>query len=392
LIPEMRYRLLEPLREYAWEQLAASSELAAVRTRHRAWYLHLAERADATDYWLGQREWLMRLDAELDNLRAALAWCQEEADANPTGECAGAPPGAEAGLRLASLLCGLWTSRGYLAEGLQWLEGTLARGRQVSASVRAPALSCAASLAGKRGNQERSRILLQAARDEYQKALTLVRTEANRLEVVPILQAIGDVAVRQGDLDAAWAFCVEARQLSEELGDRVVLARTLEAMGGIPLRRRDFQTARPLMEERLAICRELGKPDLLIHALGAMGDIERGEGNYARAQALFLETLTLRRKLGDQIALAQSLEDLAGLAGQQGQSERAIRLLGAAEAFLETLGARLPVSVPAEYKRTVTDGRALLGEARFAAVWAEGRKLDLEQAIAYASEEEQTPE
>jgi hypothetical protein len=80
----------------------------------------------------------------------------------------------------------------------------------------------------------------------------------------------------------------------------------------------------------------------------------------------------------------QSLEDLAVLAGREQKAERAIRLLGVGEACCETLGARPPVADPQEYDRTVAEGRAVLGDATFAAVWAEGRALSLQQAIDYA--------
>jgi hypothetical protein len=117
-----------------------------------------------------------------------------------------------------------------------------------------------------------------------------------------------------------------------------------------------------------------------------MGHFLRDEGNYTGARSLYQESLLLRRELGDLFALAQSLEDLAVLAGKQGQWERAIRLLGADEAFCETLGARPPAAVPPEYERTVAEGRAALGEAAFAARWAEGRAMSLDQAIDYALE------
>jgi hypothetical protein len=78
---------------------------------------------------------------------------------------------------------------------------------------------------------------------------------------------------------------------------------------------------------------------------------------------------------------------VAVLAGRQGEAERAIRLLGAAEAFCETLGARPPVANEADYERTVAEGRAGLGEAGFAAAWAEGRAMSLERATEYTPEE-----
>jgi predicted ATPase/DNA-binding SARP family transcriptional activator len=378
--PGMRYRMLESLREYGWEQLAASGELAATRTRHREWYLQLAEQADAAAHRPEQTEWLPRLEAELENLRAALGWCQEDADANPAGN------GAEAGLRLAATLWWLWIYRGHLAEGLQWLEGALARGSQLPASLRAPALLRAAQLANHRGDEERYHTFLRLAHREYEQLLALARATGNRADIARTLVWLADVLFQEEDLDAAWTFCVEARPLLEELGEAHELARMLAEMVTVAQGRGDLRSVRGILEEHLAICRTLGASDLLVHALGAMGHLERDEGDYARARAFYRESLLLRRELGFLFALAQSLEDFAVLAGRQGEAERAIRLLGAAEAFCETLNARPPVAVAAEYERTVAEGRAVLGDAAFAAIWAEGRTMSLDEATEYALE------
>src|SRR5207249_192597 len=103
-----------------------------------------------------------------------------------------------------------------------------------------------------------------------------------------------------------------------------------------------------------------------------------------QARALYQESLILRLEVGHQFELAQSLEDFAVLAGREQQLELAIRLLGAGEAFCETLGAQQPVADAQEYERTVAEGRAALGEAVFAAAWAEGRAMSLDQAIELA--------
>jgi hypothetical protein len=140
-----------------------------------------------------------------------------------------------------------------------------------------------------------------------------------------------------------------------------------------------------------------------------MGHLERDEGNYDRARELYQESLALRREVGDQMALAQSLEDFAVLAGRERQWERATRLLGAGEAFCEILGARPPVGIVPEYERTVAEARAALGPPApersrvpdlassgrankvpdeagkaFAAAWAEGRAMSLDEALDYA--------
>jgi non-specific serine/threonine protein kinase len=399
----IRYRLLETVREYAREKLEGSGERAAIRDRHRDCYLRLAEQFAATSDRPEHTSWLVRLEAELDNLRAALAWCQEAADAHRAGRQAGchaqgAPglaPGlapddpAEAGLRLANALWWLWMNRGYLAEGQQWLEQALARSQEVPAPVRAAALLRAAHLASARGDPARL-IFLPAARHEHERALALVRQKGDRREIAYALVRLADVTAAglDPDLDMAWSLCVEARQLFGELGDPSGLAGTLEWLAKIALERGDRQTARAVLEERLAICRKLGGSEALIHALGGLGHLERDEGDYARARAHYQESLLLRQELGHQIALAQALEDFAVLAGREQQHGRAIRLLGAGEAFCETIGAHPPVALAAAYERTVAEGRAALGEAAFAAAWAEGRAMSLEQAIEYALGEE----
>jgi predicted ATPase len=376
---DARYRLLETVREYAREKLDGSGELTATRNRHRDWYLQLAEREGATANLPEERDSLLRLERERDNFRAALRACHEAADRGSDRAA------AEAGLRLASALGRFWICRGYLAEGLDALETALADGSDLPAAVRAPALQAAAQVAGTL-NAARAGLLRQQSRHAHETVLQVARDEGSRQEIGTTLLSLVETCFWLGDLDATWTYGLEARQLMEELGDLVGLARTLEVIAGLPLRRGDPRTARSLLEERLAICRKLGKATLLVHALGGMGHLERDEGNHARARSLYAESLVLRRELDDRFALAQSLEDLAALAGREQQTARAVRLLGAGEAFCETLGARPPVAMAAEYERTVAEGRATLGEAAFAAAWTVGRALSLEEAIACALE------
>jgi predicted ATPase/DNA-binding SARP family transcriptional activator len=374
---EGRYRLLETLREYAWEQLGASGEREEIQRRHRDWYLQLAEQSDAAARGAGQKAALTRLAAELDNLRAALGWCQEEAEANPGN------PAAESGLRLADHLYWLWVRYGHLTEGSEWLERALAGSAEVPTAVRAHAFFRAAYLARNRGKSESSRSLFHSARQGYEEVLALARTQGDRSRIAAVVLQLAEVTQEIGDLDAAWSYGMEARQRMAGLKDRVGLVRSLEALSAVVPARGDLQAARSLLEERLALCRELGASDFLIHALGGMGHLERDEGNYARARSLYEESLVLRREAGDRFALAQALEDLAVLAGREQQAERAIRILGAGEAFCETLGARPPVAVVSEYERTVAEGRDALGEAAFARAWAAGRAMSPEQAISY---------
>jgi predicted ATPase/DNA-binding SARP family transcriptional activator len=401
-----RYRLLETVREYAAEKLAASGELTAVRNRHRDWYLQLAEQCDAAVHTPEQTAWLTRLEPDLDNFRATLAWCFEAVDSGqwPVASAAKSKTGvplpeplselttihqppttaAEAGRRLALAHFRLSKLRGYVADGLAWREGALARGGHLSPALRAAGFLRAAHLAFWRGHRDRSEPLLRSARAEQEKALVLARASGKREEVAQVVLTLADINYRLKDMDAAWRLGLEARERLEMLGNRVDLARAVDLLAGAALQRGDREAGRPLLEERLAICREWGASDHLIHALGAIGHFARDEGDYARARSFYAESLVLRQKLGYWLALAQSLEDLAVLAGRERQAQRAIRLLGAGEAFCETLGARPPVAVAADYERVVAEGRAALGDAAFAAAWAAGRAMSLDQVVDYA--------
>jgi predicted ATPase/DNA-binding SARP family transcriptional activator len=416
-LPEVRFRMLETLREYAWEQLTASGERSVIQRRHQEWCLYLSERAFARSEWPELAVWLARLEAEIDNLRAALAWCAEAADADLHREA------AAAGLRLATALWWFWFRSGNLAEGRQWLEGALARSGNLPANLRAPAFLCLAHAASARGEREPAESLWRATRQEHERALTLARAGGDRRTIAEATLALAEVADRTGDVESARKHADEARRRMQALGDRDGLIRAIRTLGGerawrhaaevrqqmeaagdrgglnhaiwlmatLALSRGERQTARELLEELTPLCRKGCESGLLFHALGVMGHLARDEGDYARARACYGESLVLRRKIGSRYALVQSLEDLAVLAGREQRAERAARLWGAAEAFCEALGVPQPVIDRREYERAISEGRAALGDAAFAAAWAEGRRMTLEDACAYALQEDGVP-
>jgi tetratricopeptide (TPR) repeat protein len=251
----------------------------------------------------------------------------------------------------------------------------------------APALLQTAFLARHLVDRKRDMTLYQAARNEYDEVVQRRPAgESDPLGLVRVLVSLAAAAVDCRDLDTAWRCCMEARRRLNSMAEPLELVRLLSVMARVPVLRGDWASARVLLEEQLALCRQLRHNHQLIHSLGALGHVERNDGQYTRAEALYHESLLLRRDADDALAVAMAFEDIAALASRQGQHDRAARLLGAGEAFSETLDRSPPVADPPEYERAVADSRAALGEEVFAAAWAEGRAMPLDGAIQYALE------
>jgi hypothetical protein len=134
--------------------------------------------------------------------------------------------------------------------------------------------------------------------------------------------------------------------------------------------------------------REYG-PEATIHPLAALGHAARDRGDYEGAATWYRRSLAVRQEVGDTPGLALALKDFACLAARQEQWERAARLLGAADGACMELERTLPVPVPEGYSRAVEGSRAALGEVAFAAAWAAGRAMSLEDAIQFALAEQE---
>jgi predicted ATPase/class 3 adenylate cyclase len=441
---EIRYRLLETIRQYGDERLQESGERLTLRQLHRDWYLELAERAEMELEGRAQSVWLERLESELDNFRAALLWSAE------SGE-------VDSGLRLGGALLRFWHVRGHITEGRAWLNRGLSSSSSASVAARAKALNGAGWLAWLHWD------LVQAAA-QCEASVRLFRELGNISGLVSALTNLGLIVSRLGDYQRATALFGEGLTLSRELGDKGQIAFVLRQMGitlwrkgdysgatqefqealmlhrevggtlgvaydlhGLALVARvqgDLVRATALGEESLALFRELRDPGGMAAAQNSLGLVAQGRGDYAQAIALHEESLTLfrkigdkggiglalnclglaslrqesydpasrvckdslimRREVGDKVGIAECLGGLAGLAGAQGQAERAVRLFGAAEVLREAMGIPLPPSDRVYHEQQIVSIRARLGDAAFAKARKTGRAMPLDQTIADA--------
>jgi predicted ATPase/DNA-binding CsgD family transcriptional regulator len=363
---EARCRLLEPVRQYARERLrAADDEERAARDRHRDWCLGLAEAAEPDLDGSAPRAWLDRLEAEHDNLRAALGWTVERAE-------------APAALRLGRALVPFWLQRGHLAEGRRWLAAIA----EVSAPLgrtaeRARLLHAAGLAAAEQGEYAEARRL-------YEEALAAARAAGDRGAAAHALLGLGHALGDQGEAAAARA-CFEAGLAAlRALGDRPGVAGALDDLGVVLTDQGDYAAARPALEESLALGRELGLPGLGTGPLLTLGYLALQQGDLGEAHAQMAAALTACRELGKAQGMVNCVEGLAAVAAARGQLARAARLDGAAAAWRAASGAaRRPADAPVQV-RAQAAARGAVDEAAWAASWAAGRALPLEQAVAEA--------
>jgi predicted ATPase/DNA-binding SARP family transcriptional activator/DNA-binding CsgD family transcriptional regulator len=365
----MRYRMLEPIRQYGLERLERSGEVEVVRRRHAEFFVALAEEAEP---WLRgpeQAAWFERLDAENDNLRAALSWLLEQGE----GELA---------LRLSGALGEFWHVRGHLEEGRRWLEATLARGDDAPARVKA--LLHAGWIAWEQVDYERSEAL-------GEEALALAREQGDRAATARALYIQGAPTLYQLDFDRAAALFEEAARLQRGVGDVAGLARTIQALGLTATARHDFMRAAELHEESLALAREAGDQIGIIVALGMGAFAYLGQGDHRRAWELLEEGLELSRSVGSKHGIAFHLHAAAALASTQGQPVRSARLWGAGQSLMQDIGTGLGPVERYHYGPYVDAARALLEDAAWEEVFAQGMAMSAEEAAEYAVSEEVPP-
>jgi predicted ATPase/DNA-binding winged helix-turn-helix (wHTH) protein len=360
---QTRYRLLETVRQYARDRLEDSGGSAAVRVRHRDYYLALAEEADPKLRGAEQAEWLRRLEEEHENLRAGLAWSLDEAE-------------SKGGLRLCGALQRFWWTRGHFTEGRQWCTRVLGKaGAEERTRERANALNAAGVLAFYQGDYPAARAL-----DE--ESLAIRRELGDRRGISDSLNNLGTVAVEQGDHPTARALFEECLAIQRELGDRFGITVSLNNLGYVVLNQGDYPAARALHEESLAIGRELGNPHSISMALSNVGHVALDQGDYPAARALHEESLVIRRELGDRIGILYALEGLAAVVASLRDSLRAARIWGATERLRAEIGTPRPQNEISDHDRYVAAARIASGDdAAFDSAWQEGRGLTLDQAI-----------
>jgi predicted ATPase len=405
-----RFTMLETLREYAQEQLVTSGETDRLQHQHALFFRDLVTRVEPALYGPQQASQLQQLELELDNVRAALTWS--------LGSFTAEGRDVELGAQFVELLHWFWYLSGHIGEGRMWSERAL---NLVAAStpthIRAQALSSAGVMAMFQGDLSVARLRLEAS-------VQHCRGLGDTARLAHALFYAGVVAVKQADEPDAVRMLEESLALFNQLGDKRWYAPTLMSLGDLALGQGDTATARAHYERGLASQYGRGDGWLTAQLMNNLGEVERWAGNYARAAQLYEESLALFKGLGTTGEIARSFHNLGYIAHAQGDDDRAsarfaeslalyqqlgnrrgiaecltglgmvaasshavrraVHLWGAAEALRESAGVGIWPADRVMYEGSVAGVRVQLDAATFAAAWAEGRTMTVEQAIAYA--------
>jgi len=419
-----RFTMLETLREYAMMRLtdAPSGEGDVLRKRHAEFFLALAERAEPHLTSGGRGPWLAQLEAEHDNLRAALAW-------------SGITPGEqERELRLAAALGWFWYHGGHLREGRDWIEQALGRTEAPPrTAIGAKGLYNSGGLARALGDYT-------AARSRLEAAVALCRDIGDRPGLAYALHYLGTVEMSQGNPKAAQSDLTESLTILREYGTRWWQAFALWGLGEAKLASGDEPSTRSLYEESLALFRSVDDPWGTAFALNSLGRRAAAEGRYAAARSLYAESMALFRQVGDKwgrgtelfgegfaalhqgayedakalfdarmdqwreignqtgmllaligfaaLALAQGGPKSPPVQGESGsrRARRGTVLLAASDTVAKARGFRLFPWDQSEFDHWLAAAHAQLDDAAFTAAWAEGRAMTLEQGVALAGD------
>ena len=380
---EPRFALLETIREYALERLAAGGDWVQAHNQHAAYFQALAEPAAAEFAGPGQLAWLDRLEAEHDDLLAAMSWLLEQG-----------PP--EQALRLFSATWRFWWLRGHAAEFARLGEQIVANSERLPPHQRAIALSAAGFILISNGDQAKAETLFEQNLELYHQ----VSGELGVVLTATVLGVLGYLAALRRDYPCATDLLGQSQALLREVGDDdltgydrlqhlLTIAVVDNFLGQVRLSQGDNDGAARLFTDGLTVARRAQDPISLLISRYDLALTSQAQGDLAGAAGHLKEGLALAAGAGDETSAAYYLEGLAAVAGQEGNPQRAVRLLAAARSLLEAKGSGwLHASVPrVPHDDAVLQAlRSRLGDAAFEEALAWGASTGSRRAREYALE------
>jgi predicted ATPase/class 3 adenylate cyclase len=406
---EPRFVMLETIHEYAREKLQESGEAEVIGRAHTEYFLALAEEAEPELVGTDQVSWMDVLEAEHDNLRAALSRSLEAGDSGSA-------------LRIGGALWRFWNVRGHFSEGRRWLTAGLSGEGAAAASLRARASLGLGYLELRQGDYPR-------AVEDLEVSHSLYREIGDRRGEAYALCFLGWIALDRNEFDRAEELLEESLALSRAAGTARDVSVSLNALAMLKVYRGDHERATAMQEECLSLAREAGDVQIIAVLTYNLGFTAAMTGEYERAEAFVREAQALFREVGDRgmaplasnrlgfLALSQddpdraeelcveairdlqeqaqipgidfALEILGGVAASRGEIRRAAQLWGAVAGYRDATGAPWIPEERAMIEAHIDAARPRLEEATWREEWEKGRSMTLDQAVEYALEEQE---
>ena len=358
----LRYRLLETVRQYAYQKLLAAEDASPALAHHADHYLRLAEGIEPSINTSARRTWLAVLEREHSNLRIVLERTSRD----------GAQDRAS---RLASALSWFWFHQGHWREGRTFLSAAIEGDLRPTPS-RARALLGDGVLAWTGGE-------LGAAGPRLEQAAALGRTIEDLPTAAHALHFLAMVRLGEGDAETGRSLGEQAVALARRAADAFCLTIALASHGVVLLALERYDEARAALEESVARGRDCGDAWAVALPLRNLAIIAYRQRDYRTARTLLEESLKGLRAVGEKWFLSRSMETLAEVMTAAGEYERAAHLFGAAETLRDAVGASILAFYRADYERAIDMSRTALGQQRFESCWTAGRALSLDEAVAY---------
>ncbi len=364
---QVRYRMLETIREYSREKLLDFGEEVAVRDRHLDYFVMFAEEAEPELFKPDQVSWLNKLETEHENLRAAAAWSLEQKAATPA-------------LRLVGALSWFWFTRGHYRETRelcpQILSSPFAMERT---AARAKALSISGLVQWVLGSTADFRPLLEEALD--------IATDIGEQSIIAWSRVfLGTAISTYGDYQEGLSLIEKGLEECRALGSagQYGVGFALSFLGDGVFYQGDYHRAQELYKNSVEVLREVQDINFLAYALRRLSHTERYLGNLERATSGCQESLTLNMNLGHKQAVAACVSGFACITLARGGALTAVKLFSAVERQLERIGVSLLPSDSVEFEKNIALARDQIDEEAFSTAWTEGRALTIDEAITLA--------
>jgi predicted ATPase/DNA-binding winged helix-turn-helix (wHTH) protein len=363
---ESRFRMLTVVREFVLEKLAESSEATQIKRQHAAFYTVFSETAEPQLKLISAAKWVRKVEREYENLRAAIEWSLENEP--------------QTALRIVGALFGFWGKSGYMEEGRKLMSRALEKNKSdANLNLRARVCCGIGYLNFRLDN-------FDAANLFYKESLKLSRTIDCQPVIALSLGGLGYVRTMQGNFKSARTLMDKGLEIAREINDKNKISIALINLGGLDCEEEDYAKARKHYDEAYRIAKKESLIVLIPYCISSLASVAFLLGDYQTSRSNFLETLQLGNMMGDKRITCVALNGLAELAVKSGEMKKAARLWGAAQVIYEESGFKKENFQRKFNHCYVSEAREKIGSEVFDAEQAQGRAMDIKQAIALASE------